>query len=176
VFEKNFNVDKFLFESVVKRKGEVDGDSKMKTIFHTEVSFPFVKTRLEVIQTHEIILSPIEFAIELIDDRLDKLNHELNKTVPSPNSLQQLLQGSVVPMVNEGPLKICDTFLSVESMPRYRTDQVELLKVKMAMFIKLCGFALALNKRLVTEEQKPFQQMLETHYKSLKIKVAEYLS
>ena len=45
----------------------------------------------------QILLSPIEHAIELIDERILKFNTELNAASPRLNSLQQLLQGSVVP-------------------------------------------------------------------------------
>jgi hypothetical protein len=45
----------------------------------------------------QLILSPIENAIELIADRCAKLRTELETNPPRLNSLHQVIQGSVVP-------------------------------------------------------------------------------
>jgi hypothetical protein len=47
----------------------------------------------------QIVLSPLESAIDLINDRITKFKDELNVGSKSVrvNQLQQLLQGSVVP-------------------------------------------------------------------------------
>lgn len=50
------NVDKFIFESAIRAKGDSDADSKKKTIFFTELEFPYVNTRLEVVKTEEVSL------------------------------------------------------------------------------------------------------------------------
>lgn len=173
-FQRNFNVDKFIFESAIKAKGEAEGDSKKKTIFQTILPFPYAKNRLEVVKTREILLSPIEHAIELIDDRIERFNAELNAPTPRLNSLQQLLQGSVVPMVNEGPLKICATFLSRENSTKYPRHNVTLLRENMARFSKLAGFAIALNKSVIKEEHFQFQEMVEKQYAILKVKIKEF--
>jgi hypothetical protein len=45
---------KFIFESAIRAKGDSDADSKKKTIFFTELSFPYVSTRIEVVKTEEV--------------------------------------------------------------------------------------------------------------------------
>ena len=77
-------------------------------------------------------------------------------------------------VVNEGPLKICDTFLSVENSTKYPRHNVQLLRENMARFSKLAGFAIALNKSVITEEHLAFQNMVEQQYKVLKAKIKEY--
>jgi len=175
VFEQNFNIRRFIFEAAFsKNKEDATGTTKMKVIFEVGKSFPYCKNRIEVVKREEIILTPIENAVELIKDRITRIQDQLDTKNPSINQLQQLLQGSVVPMVNEGPLKICQTFLSAEEAPKYPKAQVEDLRSAMGRFIHLCGFAVKLNKSLITQEHVAFQNMVEQHYGNLKLKVKEY--
>eukprot|EP00339_Tiarina_fusa_P001603 CAMPEP_0116997064 /NCGR_PEP_ID=MMETSP0472-20121206/641_1 /TAXON_ID=693140 ORGANISM="Tiarina fusus, Strain LIS" /NCGR_SAMPLE_ID=MMETSP0472 /ASSEMBLY_ACC=CAM_ASM_000603 /LENGTH=540 /DNA_ID=CAMNT_0004695853 /DNA_START=147 /DNA_END=1769 /DNA_ORIENTATION=+ len=178
-FQLHFNVDKFLFESSI---GKGDQQSKKKTIFHVVHSFPYINSRLEITKTEEIILTPLESAIDLIEDRVGKFKAELNVDSHHDvriNQLQQLLQGSVVPMVHEGPLKICETYLSKGERDKHPADQIEKLDVAMSEFIKLCGFGVKLVNQVIElrhlTEYEQFQEMIEKHYKIMREKLKQYL-
>jgi len=90
---------------------DLSKQQKKKTIFTVELTFPYVKNRLEIVSKLDVIISPIENAIEIIQDRVLKLRAELQCNPPKLNSLHQVIQGSVVPMVNAGPLHVCEVFL-----------------------------------------------------------------
>jgi len=82
-------------------------------------------------------------------------------------------------VVNEGPLKICEIFLSPnavdpEGQP-YNKQQIEYLKVQMAEFVRMCAFAIRLNKSLISQEHIPFQEMVESKYETLAESVKQYL-
>jgi len=77
-------------------------------------------------------------------------------------------------VVNDGPLKICKTFLSPENVPKYPPHHIALLRQNMARFSKLCGFAIALNKSVIGPQHLQFQQMVEEQYKVLKVKIREF--
>jgi hypothetical protein len=146
---------------------------KKKTIFITTQSFPYIKNRIEVIEKKEIVLSPIENAIELIKGQVAKLRAELEQYPTRLKSLQQVLQGSVVPMVNPGPLKVCDIFLAPGTI-KERKQPVELvheLMDSMDKFIRVCGFSIKLNKSLIDETHTKFQQMVERFYSELQDRV-----
>jgi len=49
-----------------------------------------------------------------------------------------------------------------------------LLKERMADFVKLCGFAIKLNKSLISSEHLPFQAMVEQKYESLREAIRLY--
>jgi len=177
VWEQHFNTTKFLFESAYalggKLQSEMSKQQKKKDIFHSRVAFPSANNRLPVIRKEEIILSPIEYAIELIEDRVANLKTELNSKPPRINVLQQILQGSVVPMVNEGPLKICEVYLT-DPTP-FPPHNIAALRKAIKLFSTYCDFALKLNKRLITQEHMEFHKMMENHYGVMKVKIAQYV-
>lgn len=92
----------FIFETPYTTGPKLQTDDlskqqKKKTLFTTELAFPYLKNRLEIVAKREVIISPIENAIELIEDRVAKLRTELETNPPRLNSLHQVIQGSVVP-------------------------------------------------------------------------------
>ncbi len=85
-----------------------------------------------------------------------------------------------VSVVNEGPLKICEIFLPPEAVDpetgkRYDPQQIAVLKDHMAAFVRMCGFAIRLNKSLISSEHIPFQNMVEQKYHVLNDTVKRYL-
>jgi len=175
-FDQNFNIDKFLFETSFSQSGtKVDDNNlnsqrKKKTIFKTKYPFPYVENRIEVIETKEIILSPIENAIELITTQIAKVQSQLEAVPTRVNLLQQTLQGSVVPMVNPGPIRLCETFFDPAAIIKdhYKREDVLRLIAAMEMFVKKCGFAVKLNQYVMEEtKHAKFTEMIEKSYHQL---------
>jgi len=177
--EQNFNINQFLFESAV-HCDDMAQQSKKKTIFKTLHSFPYVENRIEVVGVQEILLAPIQNAFELIKTQTGKIVKLLHigSNIRYINTIQQTLQGSVLPMVNPGPIKVCEIFLSEESVlksisdPIYERD-VQRLILAMRDFIKYSGLALSFNEQLCREAKDdkyaPFNKMLrEKGYGPLK--------
>jgi len=176
-FRTHFGVREFLMESA---SGKGDMQTKKKTIFKVQDSFPCITMRLPIISTAEVVLSPLESAIDLIRDRVARFDAELNvKTFDAVriNQLQQLLQGSVAPMVHEGPMKIFDTYLG-EDRHKYPTHQTQQLEEAMNSFIKRCGFGVKLVNQVIEQrdlkDYKAFQVMIEDHYKVMRTKLEQY--
>lgn len=82
-------------------------------------------------------------------------------------------------MVNEGPLKICDTFLSKEARAVQEADGkkvlIERLSYAMSVFVNFCGYATELNKSIIEEKHIAFHNMVTTHLAELRSKVSQYL-
>jgi len=182
-FEQNFNVNKFVFEQGFTDggKGQTDDlaqQKKKKTLFTTRLPLPYVKTRVEVVNKEVVILSPIENAIELIVRQTAKVTEELLATPPRIKSLQQVIQGSVVPMVNPGPLRICEIFLAPGTIKNNVYDRalVHQLMNAMEKFVRQCGFAIKFNNSLIDETHKKFQEMVEKCYAELSAKVKERIA
>lgn len=181
-YDRHFGSKKFIAVQAFTEEGRksaaesMKGQKKKKTIFEVEIAFPFVKNRLAIIAKHEIVLEPIENAIELILERSDKIREQLESNPPKINPLQQVLQGSVVPMVNEGPLKICELFLSDEGRKAERPELVEKLCVAMANFLELCAAAIQLNVQLIGPRHIKFHEMIEKHYAELYEKILRFIS
>lgn len=174
--DQHFAINKFLFETAFAEDGgtgkELEDMSKLckkKTVFITTHAFPYLKTRLEITDTKEITLNPIENAIEVIKQQIVKVRGEL-ETVPTRlKSLQQVIQGSVVPMVNPGPLKICEIFLTEKAFlsKKYPHKDLKMLCNAMNAFVKLCAFAIKLNKANIDASHAKFQAMVEQYHGEL---------
>lgn len=163
IFEQHFAINKFIFESVYEKT------QKKKTIFSTEKFFPYSKTRLPIVSKEDIVLSPIESAIENLRERSDAVTAEMQSNPPNINRLQQIIQGSVVPTVNEGPLGICNDFLAADKVDQFDPNHILDLKENLSRLIKQCGFAIKLLARLITDESKPLQDVFEKKYEELKV-------
>lgn len=100
-WDRNFNICDFIYETPFTAPGgnqnDISAQCKRKTIITTERSFPYVKKRILVAGKKEIILQPLQNAIEQIDFRTKALRRELHLSPPNPKTLQIQLQGSVLP-------------------------------------------------------------------------------
>lgn len=76
-------------------------------------------------------------------------------------------------------MKICEIFLAKDAVDpsgqKYDAQKIDYLRRQMAKFVKMCGFAIKLNKSLISAEHIPFQQMVEMKYKELVDKTKVYL-
>lgn len=83
-------------------------------------------------------------------------------------------------MVNEGPLKICETFLAKEERGKYPKDQIKQLENLMIKFVKMCGFGVKLSGQVIEaremHEYQQFQNMIDTHYKGMREKTKIYFN
>uniref|UniRef100_A0A8C8J8Z3 Dedicator of cytokinesis protein 8 n=1 Tax=Oncorhynchus tshawytscha TaxID=74940 RepID=A0A8C8J8Z3_ONCTS len=115
-FEKNFNLRRFMyttpFTKAGRPRGELNEQYKRKTILTTMHAFPYVKTRINVIQKEEFDLTPIEVAIEDMQKKTRELAVATHREQPDAKMLQMLLQGSVGATVNQGPLEVAQVFLN----------------------------------------------------------------
>ena len=105
-FDRNVQISQFMYETPFTKGGKAHGSVaeqyKRKTILSVSESFPFAVCRLPVSHRREIIVSPLEGAVEAIEKRNLVVQKELDAVPPNPKTLQQVLQGSVRLQVNAG--------------------------------------------------------------------------
>uniref|UniRef100_A0A674JHA9 Dedicator of cytokinesis 8 n=1 Tax=Terrapene triunguis TaxID=2587831 RepID=A0A674JHA9_9SAUR len=171
-FEKNFSLRRFMYTTPFTLDGRPRGDLreqyKRNTILTTMHAFPYVKTRINVIQKEEFILTPIEVAIEDMQKKTLELAVATNQEPPDAKMLQMVLQGSVGATVNQGPLEVAQVFLAeIPADPKlYRHHNK--LRLCFKEFIMRCGEAVEKNKRLITADQREYQLELKKNYNKLK--------
>ena len=114
-YERNHNVQRFIFSTPFtktaggKSRGSIENQYNKKTILKTDHHFPYLKTRIKISDKTEIILTPIEVAIEDIVTKLIKLDSAM--TNQRLTLLQMELQSCVATAVMAGPMEIAKTFL-----------------------------------------------------------------
>uniref|UniRef100_A0A665X6A7 Dedicator of cytokinesis 8 n=1 Tax=Echeneis naucrates TaxID=173247 RepID=A0A665X6A7_ECHNA len=171
-FEKNFNLRRFMYTTPFTKsgrpRGELNEQYKRKTILTTMHAFPYIKTRLNVIQKEEFDLTPIEVAIEDMQKKTRELAVATHREQPDAKMLQMLLQGSVGATVNQGPLEVAQVFLNeIPADPKLFRHHNK-LRLCFKEFIMRCGEAVEKNKHLITSDQKEYQQELKKNYNRLR--------
>ncbi|XP_041446320.1 dedicator of cytokinesis protein 7 isoform X1 [Xenopus laevis] len=171
-FDKNYNLRRFMYCTPFTLDGRAHGDLheqfKRKTILTTSHAFPYIKTRINVINKEEIILTPIEVAIEDMQKKTQELAFATHQDPADPKMLQMVLQGSVGTTVNQGPLEVAQVFLSeIPNDPKLFRHHNK-LRLCFKDFTKRCEDALRKNKSLIGPDQKEYQRELERNYHRLK--------
>ncbi|XP_053403969.1 dedicator of cytokinesis protein 9-like isoform X5 [Mercenaria mercenaria] len=170
-FEKNNNVNSFMYETpftkVGKAHGEIHEQFKRRTVLLTSHSFPFVKKRIEVTNKTECILSPLEVAIDEMNAKVADLREVVDLAMPDMKKLQLKLQGCVSAQVHAGPIAYAEAFLSEEKVNKYPAERGETLKNIFRDFVNVCSDGLDLNAKLITTEQKEYHESLKSGFNEI---------
>ncbi|XP_055683113.1 dedicator of cytokinesis protein 9 isoform X1 [Lutzomyia longipalpis] len=169
-FEQNHDVDSFMYETPFTKngsaRGNVEDQWKRRTVLTTQYSFPYVLTRIPVKSRQVTELTPIEVAVDEMQNRVA----ELEEVVLPPIDLKKLqlrLQGSVAVTVNAGPLAYASAFLDPKTNEKYPYERVEDLREVYRDFMRVCYTALQINGRLIMSDQKDYHKELERNYQNL---------
>ncbi|XP_075043338.1 dedicator of cytokinesis protein 11 isoform X2 [Mixophyes fleayi] len=170
-FEKNHNINRFVFETPYtlsgKKHGSVEEQCKKRTILTTSNSFPYVKKRIPVIYEHQVDLKPIEVAIDEIKDKTADLQKICSSVDVDKIQLQLKLQGCVSVQVNAGPLAYARAFLDDSLFSKYPSKKIKELKDIFKQFIQACGTALDINEQLIKEDQFEYQEGLKSNFREM---------
>ncbi|KAL3252390.1 hypothetical protein MRX96_017703 [Rhipicephalus microplus] len=168
-FDKNYNIRRFVYATPFTADGRAHGDLheqfKRKTIVTTANSFPYVKTRIQVIERTQMVLRPIEVAIEDIQKKTAELSRATQQEPADPKILQMVLQGCMGTTVNQGPLEVALVFLADLVDPtRVPTPLQHKLRLCFRDFSRKCFEALRKNRTLIGPDQRDYQKELERNY------------
>ncbi|XP_040062759.1 dedicator of cytokinesis protein 7 isoform X2 [Ixodes scapularis] len=168
-FDKNYNIKRFVYATPFTPDGRAHGDLheqyKRKTIVTVANSFPYVKTRIQVVERKQVVLTPIEVAIEDIQKKTLELALATQQEPSDPKILQMVLQGSMGPTVNQGPMEVALVFLSDLQDPlRAPSPWQHKLRLCFKDFSRKCNDALRKNKTLIGADQRDYQKELERNY------------
>ncbi|CAG5048236.1 unnamed protein product [Parnassius apollo] len=168
-YERNYNIKRFMYATPFTVGGRAHGSlaeqCKRKTILTTAHHFPYVKTRIQVVQRTQIILSPIEVAIEDIQKKIAELAAATSQEPADPKMLQMVVQGCIGTTVNQGPLELAQVFLApVAEGKQPPTRLTNKLRLAFKDFSKKCHDALRKNKNLIGSDQREYQRELERNF------------
>ncbi|XP_058146190.1 LOW QUALITY PROTEIN: dedicator of cytokinesis protein 6 [Dasypus novemcinctus] len=171
-FDRNYGLRTFLFCTPFTPDGRAHGDlpeqHKRKTLLSTAHAFPYIKTRIRVCHREETVLTPVEVAIEDMQKKTRELAFATEQEPPDSKMLQMVLQGSVGPTVNQGPLEVAQVFLTeIPEDPKLFRHHNK-LRLCFKDFCKKCEDALRKNKSLIGPDQKEYHRELERNYGRLR--------
>ncbi|GFN96684.1 dedicator of cytokinesis protein 7-like [Plakobranchus ocellatus] len=179
-FDKNYKLKRFIYATPFTLDGRAHGELheqyKRKTILTTNHFFPYIKTRVNVIERKQVILSPVEVAIEDLQKKTRELASAMSQDPPDSKILQMVLQGCIGTTVNQGPFEVAQVFLSdITDGKKAPTKAHTKLRLCFKDFIKKCGDALQKNK-LLMPDQKEYQRELERKYHAFCDKISPMIS
>ncbi|XP_036169059.1 dedicator of cytokinesis protein 6 isoform X16 [Myotis myotis] len=171
-FDRNYGLRTFLFCTPFTPDGRAHGElheqHKRKTLLSTDRAFPYIKTRIRVCHREETVLTPVEVAIEDMQKKTRELAFATEQDPPDAKMLQMVLQGSVGPTVNQGPLEVAQVFLAeIPEDPKLFRHHNK-LRLCFKDFCKKCEDALRKNKALIGPDQKEYHRELERNYARLR--------
>ncbi|PAA86258.1 hypothetical protein BOX15_Mlig030368g1 [Macrostomum lignano] len=172
-FERNNGIATFVYSTPYTQSGRAHGDlqdqCKRKTVLTTSHSFPYIKTRLQVIHTKSFNLTPIEVAIEDLEKKNAELTRALELNPPDLKILQMVLQGSIGATVNQGPVEMASVFLaSVAEGTQPAAPAHHKLRLAFKEFLLKSHDALAKNRDLIMSDQVDYQTEMEKNYQLIK--------
>ncbi|EYC06394.1 hypothetical protein Y032_0076g1034 [Ancylostoma ceylanicum] len=170
-FERSHKIKRFVYATPFTRDGKAHGDLKdqfkRRTILSTQYSFPYVKTRIKVVEREQKVLQPIQVAIDDIEKKTRELAAAIAQNPPDAKMLQMVLQGCIGTTVNQGPIQVANVFLTDVALNEFGKP-VDKLQNKLRLcfrdFSKKCADALTLNKNLILPDQLAYQSELQKNY------------
>lgn len=118
-------------------------------------------------------MTPIESALEDIEERNRILEDSLVADPPDVQTLMLVLQGAVRASVNGGPMDIVKTFLGSKHL--YPAVHVNKLNMQCHNFLRLCGLAVKLQAEHISPEQRKLHSEIEKGYYDTKDFFEKYL-
>ncbi|VDO33129.1 unnamed protein product [Haemonchus placei] len=170
-FERSHKLKRFMYATPFTRDGKAHGDLKdqykRRTILTTLHSFPYVKTRIRVVEREQKVLEPIQVAIEDVEKKTRELSAAIAQNPPDAKMLQMVLQGCIGTTVNQGPIQVANVFLT-DIAVNENGKPIDKFQNKLRLcfhdFSKKCADALVLNKQLILPDQLAYQSELQKNY------------
>jgi hypothetical protein len=177
IFENNVNISEFMWETPFTKSGKAQSDNlteqyKKKTIVKIKEPFPSMMTRIPIIAKEEVILTPVENAIEIIDSSIERLSSVINRDPIDINALHLVLSGTLIPQVNEGIPQIVRSFLG-QNESKFDEKHIKTLKTRLAKFLTCAQEGLRKSAIHSKEPQKPLHLQFEKGYANLKQLIPE---
>jgi hypothetical protein len=175
LYDRTHNVSTFFFDSpFIKNSDRVHGELGeqwiKRTMLTVEAAMPSV-WKVGLVKTDGIIVRefpPIRVAFRMIRDRVGFIENALEAR--DARKVQQLLHGSLLVMVNEGPAKIAEVFLANLGLHlKYEKKLAE----QFTEFLNACWGALKFHGDWTRENVafKALQDELEAGYVALEEKI-----
>eukprot|EP01091_Cochliopodium_minus_P014425 TRINITY_DN4896_c0_g1_i1.p1 TRINITY_DN4896_c0_g1~~TRINITY_DN4896_c0_g1_i1.p1 ORF type:complete len:1575 (-),score=457.60 TRINITY_DN4896_c0_g1_i1:11-4198(-) len=173
-FQTCFDLDVFVYSKPVKKSktGEEVLDIWINKIFYvTSEKLPSEKSNTEIIEKSEVDLSPIEFALEQmqeknlqVQERIDTYSEDGRPTDSQP--FIQTVQGVLDAAVNGGVVKYKNAFLIssyLEQNPSHKI-YVDGLAKMIKEQLHLCKKSLDLWPKVCTEQFAPLLKLMQTRF------------
>ena len=169
--------DKFYYDTPFvkgdsKAQGTVETQWLKRTILSVGTSMPFIVKRQLVISTKMVESEPIRVSYRQLRERVDLLRDAI--TTKDMRKIQQLLHGSLLVQVNEGPSKMAEVFLKENVKETKYTTK---LRQAFQEFLKVNKQGLDIHSKWCEENSEfiPLQHELQCGFDALSEKLKSFI-
>ncbi|KAK3273387.1 hypothetical protein CYMTET_18352 [Cymbomonas tetramitiformis] len=154
------------------RRGTRAGQWRRRTVLSVDprCSFPTIKNRSLVTNKHNMDSSPVEMAIEMLQEQGDKIKAEISRKEPTLQALSRVLQGTLQVQVNQG---IPDLYVFFKPPAMFPSEQLQALVDMLVLFQETCSQGVSLHARLITSQEAPLHHVLVEGLRNLREGIAE---
>ena len=179
LFEQSHNLTSFCFDipfvqGKSKAQGSIDQQMLLRTIINTKFEMPYILKRQRINESDikKVIIQPIRVSYRQLRERITMLHNAIERN--DIQQIQQLIHGSLLVQVNEGPSKMAEIFLKD---PDKNDKYVIKLKNAFHEFLEENANGLKIHAKWVIDNPEfvALQQELESGFNSLKEKLSEYI-
>ena len=177
-YEKNHLLTNFFFDTPFTKEGKkaqstIDQQWIRRTVLTVEHEMPSIRKRVKIININDREFPPIRVAYRQLRERITLFQNAI--TQADYRNIQQLLHGSLLVQVNEGPSRMAELFLADNCEKSKYTTKLE---IAFKNFLEINEKALEMHGKWVTENPDfvPLQHELESGYASLVEKLSKWIS
>ncbi len=153
-----------------KQQQLVAAQGRKKQYFTTAMPFPSFARRIEIVNTRNVILSPLQNALQLMQERVTAVRDAVKSN--NATVISGLLYGNLMTTISEGPEAIAEGFLSDKAN---RSEETAKLEALVADFIQFTEQALEVHEGLMSSEMRDWQDTAVKRFQVLKAKLNSYL-
>ena len=157
------------FSDEKKQQQLVASQGRKKLYFTTALPFPAFARRVEILDTRTVILTPLQNALQLLNERVQNVRDATESN--SATLISGLLHGSIFTVLNEGPEAVAAAFLGEGA----HGEEIDELRRLAGDFVRLTGESLAVHGRLMSKDMGQWQQLAEEKFQGLKERMDKYL-
>lgn len=155
-----------------KAQGAIDQQYIRRTLLTVENPMPYIVKRSKIIDITEKEFAPIRVSYRQLKDRIAMFRSAIEQK--DYRAIQQLLHGSLLVQVNEGPSKMAEIFLADDYEKSKYTQK---MKTAFQQFVKINQRALNMHGKWVIDNPAfvPLQHELESGLISLVEKLSKWI-
>ena len=158
------------FSDEKKQQQMVATQGRKKLFFTTALPFPAFARRAEITDTRTVILTPLQNALQLMEERVTNVREAVASN--NPTVISGMLFGNVLTVLNEGPEAIAAAFLGESA--KVGDTETDKLRGLVQDFVRLTGESLELHGKIRAADMAEWQVMAEEKFAGLKERLDKF--
>lgn len=152
-----------------KQQQQLAAQGRRKIYYTVQFPFPSFCRRIAIVDTKQVILTPLQNALQLMEERVAAVQNAVNSK--NATVISGLLYGNLMTTISEGPEAVAEGFLGDKAE---RGEETERLRGLVKKFVELTAVALNTHESLMSADMEEWQATARKRFEALKLKLGAY--